>query len=175
MLVTTHLFESVQPVREIRNRSEVYIVKDKKLLVGVGFHGNRPSLPGGGIEGNEKPETAAEREALEEVGVKIKIIKKLKIYSFDYTKVYGPWETLPKELTKWNSLGMKCHPFLAEFVTEDKSLFNSVKDGREYKWMSYKEAIKAFTDLMHKEHWNGIRFQCILDVIKQLKKENIIQ
>ena len=91
------------------------------------------------------------------------------------TQLINTSKTLPKELTKWNSLGMHCHPFLAEFVTEDKSLFNSVKDGREYKWMSYKEAIKAFTDLMHKEHWNGIRFQCILDVIKQLKKEKFIK
>ena len=41
--------------------------------------------------------------------------------------------------------------------------------------MTSKEAIKAFTDLMHKESWNDIRFKCIIDLIKQLKKDNIIQ
>ena len=174
MLVTTYLFENIHDGK-LRERSEVYIVKDKKLLVGIGFHGKRPSLPGGGIEGNEKPETAAERETLEEVGVKIKIIKKLKPYSFDYTKEYGPWKTLPYEITRWNEIGMKCYPFLADFVKEDKSLFNSENDGRKYKWMTSKEAIKAFTDLMHKEQWNDIRFKCIIDLIKQLKKDNIIQ
>lgn len=161
---------------KLRQRAEVYIInKDKKLLVGFGFKGKRPSLPGGKIEGNEKPESAAVRETLEEVGVKIKIIKKLKNYSFNYVEDIGPWETLPKEITQWNELGMNTYPFLAEFVKEDKSLFNSAADGRSYKWMTAKEAIKSFTDLMNKESFNKIRFQCMINVIKQLQKENYIQ
>lgn len=41
-------------------------------------------FPGGGIEKGETPVEAAKREALEELGAKIKIIKK--IYEYEYNK-----------------------------------------------------------------------------------------
>ena len=174
MLVTTFLFEN-RLDGKLRQRSEAFIVKDNKLLVCIGRESGNPSLPGGKIEKNESPKTAAERETLEEVGIKIKIIRKLKNYSFDYIKEIGPWETLPYEITRWDEIGMETHPFLAEYVKEDKSLYNSEGDGKLYKWMTSKEAINAFTKLMNKSQYFKLRCPHIINIVKQLKKDNIIQ
>ena len=160
---------------KLRKRAETYIIKDNKLLVTIGTKSGNPSLPGGGIEGNENPKTAAERETLEEVGIKVNFIKSLKPYSFNYVKEIGPWETLPYEITRWKELGMETYPFIAEFVKEDKSLFNSEGDGKSYKWMSSKEAIDAFRNLEKKDKYFRLRCPHIINIIKQLKNEKFIK
>lgn len=62
----------------MRNRSVVFVVRDKKILVekifceGKSFY----SIPGGGIEDGETPEDAAIRELKEECGLDGTIVKK---------------------------------------------------------------------------------------------------
>ena len=174
MLVTTHLFENIYDGK-LRKRAETYIVKDSKLLVAIGTKSGNPSLPGGKIEKGETAKTAAERETLEEVGIKINLIKPLKPYSFSYVKEIGPWETLPKEITRWKELGMETYPFIAEYVKKDNTLFNSEGDGKSYKWMSSKEAITAFKNLEKKDEYFKIRCPYIINIIKQLKNEKFIK
>lgn len=55
-----------------RQRVEVYILKDDKLVVGYNKNKNLYIPPGGGVEKGQTLYTAAETEALEEIGVQIK-------------------------------------------------------------------------------------------------------
>jgi 8-oxo-dGTP diphosphatase len=60
----------------------VYIVKDKKILLGkrIGSHGaNTWSPPGGHLEFNESFEQCSKRETMEETGIKIKNLRFLGI------------------------------------------------------------------------------------------------
>ncbi len=59
----------------IRKRAELYILRDGKVYVGV--QGNRLDIPGGGVLKGESPLDGAVRETLEEIGIKVKNIKKL--------------------------------------------------------------------------------------------------
>ncbi len=60
--------------KPLRHRAEIAIWRDGKLLVARAQYGIRNcySLPGGGIDEGEGPIEAAVREALEEVGIKVK-------------------------------------------------------------------------------------------------------
>jgi len=69
---------------------------------------------------------------------------------------------------------METYPFIAEFVKEDKSLFNSEGDGKSYKWMSSKEAIDAFKNLEKKDKYFRLRCPHMINIIKQLKNEKFI-
>ena len=159
----------------LEKRAETYIIKDNKLLVAIGTKSGNPSLPGGKIENNETAKSAAERETLEEVGIKVKFIKPLKPYSFSYVKEIGPWESLPYKITRWKELGMETYPFVAEYVKKDNSLFNSEGDGKKYKWMFSKEAIEAFKNLEKKDEYFKLRCPHIINIINQLKKEKFIK
>lgn len=57
----------------------IVIREDGKIAVFNKSNKNEYKLPGGGIEGEEKPEIAFKREALEETGCEVEIIKELGI------------------------------------------------------------------------------------------------
>jgi len=154
---------------KLRQRSEVYIIKDRKLLIGIG---KKPSIPGGKIDSGENAESAARREALEEVGVEVKNLRKIREYSFNYVDEFGPWETLPYDITRWNELGMHVFSFVGEFVKENKKVFNIEGDGRKYKLMSYREAISEFKKI--KDKYLLIRVKHIISIIIELKNKNLI-
>jgi len=65
------LQESSIPIKW-RQRVEVYILKDDKLIVGFKNDLKLYMPPGGGVEKGQTLYTAAEEECLEELGVKIK-------------------------------------------------------------------------------------------------------
>lgn len=63
----------------MRNRSVVFVIRNKKILVEKLYHNGKTfySIPGGGIEAGETPEQAATRELKEECGLDGTIVKKL--------------------------------------------------------------------------------------------------
>lgn len=68
----------------MRNRSVVFVIRNKKILMEKLCYEGRLfySIPGGGIEEGETPEQAAIRELKEECGLDGTIVKKLaEIYS----------------------------------------------------------------------------------------------
>ena len=83
----------------MRNRSVVFVIRDKKILMEKLCYEGRTfySIPGGGIEDDETPEQAAIRELKEECGLDGVIIRKLaEVYNHERTE-YSFWVRVPKE------------------------------------------------------------------------------
>ena len=74
----------------MRKRSSVIIIENKKVLLMKRVKEGRTYyvFPGGGIEIGETPEEAAKREAFEELGVEVKIIKCISKVAFNGTQYY---------------------------------------------------------------------------------------
>ena len=88
----------------LRERAELYIIKDRRLLVGKDNKGEY-HIPGGGIDWPEKPHEAAIREALEEAGVEATIIEKLPTYKFNYCRDVAPWQEMDQGTRDWGVIG----------------------------------------------------------------------
>lgn len=74
----------------MRNRSSIVIIQNKKVLLIKRFKEGRVYyvFPGGGIEIGETSEAAAKREAYEELGVKVNILKFMTRIYFNGTQFY---------------------------------------------------------------------------------------
>lgn len=75
----------------MRDRSMVFVIRDRKILMEKVFYWGRSfyTIPGGGIEAGETPEEAALRELKEECGLEGTIKRKLtEIYTAGGSKEY---------------------------------------------------------------------------------------
>jgi 8-oxo-dGTP pyrophosphatase MutT (NUDIX family) len=125
-------------IGEIRKKVEVLIFNGNKILIAEVKKGSY-LLPGGGIEGNDSLEETAKKECLEEIGVRIKNVRKSK-----YTHYYEIDQNDSRFIKagRMSYKGLHTTLMLAEFDGEDKSLFNIEGDGMPYKWVTIDSAIK---------------------------------
>ena len=74
----------------MRNRGSVVLIKDKKvgLIKRVREDSVYYVFPGGGIENGETPEEGAKREALEELGVTVKVDECIATIEFNGTQYF---------------------------------------------------------------------------------------
>ena len=120
-----------------RERAEILIrhPSGKILVTNHSKYGNTwIGLPGGGIDSGETPEQAAQREALEEVGVKV-----------INAKHSGIKESITPNNPKYpNQLKAITHVIFADYDGEDASLHGSEGDAVPFSWVSPEEALKQF-------------------------------
>jgi len=104
---------------------QVFIIKDKRVLVGFHKKKNFFGVPGGHIEQGETPEQAAYRESLEECGVECSNLSLL-----DTSEFYNP----QKEKTYLN------YTFIADYL-QGVPRDDSAEDIVNWVWMTPEEAI----------------------------------
>lgn len=117
--------ESTSSDGKYRNRAEVFVIKNGKLIVGKTKSGDYHTA-GGGVEFDETPEEAAKRECLEELGIALKNIKKIgpnQIIEFNGEKsIYAEDKSI---------IGFVNHFYVADFDKYDDKLYNDDGDGNK--------------------------------------------
>jgi len=156
-----------------RETSDCFLIYDGKL---VGRLGHNPktntdylNLPGGGIDEGETPIQGAKRECLEEVGAKIKNMKRICTVYWDW---FPEWATTPKSQERYKKFrGEKIHLMLGEveeFVTPT-STEGDAWVGK--KFMTLAAAIKLSES--NKDHPNMYAYRVaqitVLNMIKLLQ------
>lgn len=154
-----------------RPRVEVYVIKDKKILVGIhpeiGLH-----VPGGGIEEGQDLIKAAKNECLEEAGI---IIDNVKLITND--NYYEDWYKLVAEgqpITKKDRMrmttfrGIKHHYLQANFVGFDKSRLGADNDAlKRLRWISIEDLIKEYKK--QGKVFDPAQYDFRINVLKKIK------
>jgi 8-oxo-dGTP pyrophosphatase MutT (NUDIX family) len=145
-------------------------MKDGKILVGmhpeIGLH-----VPGGGIEKGQNLKSAAQAEALEEAGVKIKNIRLAtkENYYEDWYKLVDEGQPITKKdrmrMKKYR--GVKHHYVKAEFDGFDKSILGSEGDAlKRIKFVSKQELIRAYEKQGKK--FDPAQYEFRINLVKKL-------
>lgn len=116
----------------------IVVREDGKIAVFNKSNKNEYKLPGGGIEGDEKPEEAFKREVLEETGCKIEIIEEL-----GTTEEY-------KTLDNFKQIS---YVFVGKVLEDTKQLNVTQKEkdeGAKLVWETPENALKVITELYDK-------------------------
>jgi 8-oxo-dGTP pyrophosphatase MutT (NUDIX family) len=132
---------------KLKKAARTVIVDDNNLIALIDVReGEYYKIPGGGIEDGETEEEAAKREALEEAGCQIKILKKIDEQQFtDNNPEYGA--------TIHHSV---C--FLAKKVGDQNDTnFDDWERSNNMKliWVSFPEAIKLFSNVTTTEYFGS--------------------
>lgn len=112
----------------------IVIRKDGKIAIFNKSNKNEYKLPGGGIEGDEKPEEAFKREVLEETGCEVEIIKAL-----GTTEEY-------KTLDNFKQIS---YVFVGKVLKDTKQLNVTQKEkdeGAKLVWETPENALKLITE-----------------------------
>ncbi len=116
----------------------IVIREDGKIAIFNKSNKNEYKLPGGGIEGDEKPEEAFKREVLEETGCEIEIIKKL-----GTTEEY-------KSIDNFKQIS---HIFIGKVLKDTKQLNVTRKEkdeGAKLLWKTPERALELITSCFDK-------------------------
>lgn len=116
----------------------IVIREDGKIAIFNKSNKNEYKLPGGGLEGNEKPEDAFKREVLEETGCKVEIIDTL-----------GTTE----EYKSLNNFKQISYVFVGKVLNDTKQLHVTEKEkeeGAKLLWETPKEALELITNSYNK-------------------------
>lgn len=112
----------------------IVVREDGKIAVFNKSNKNEYKLPGGGIEGDEKPEEAFKREVLEETGCKVEIIEEL-----GTTEEY-------KTLDNFKQIS---YVFVGKVLEDTKQLNVTQKEkdeGTKLVWETPENALKVITE-----------------------------
>ncbi len=177
MIPVSLLFEKLKPYRP---RAEVFIINGRKLVVGQPHKGwSGYIIPGGGMDRGERPKETAQREALEELGVKVKNIRPYNRQPrrIDYSPV-TPQMSNPKMIDYINKLnakysGAEFYTFIADFDGFDKSNWGKDIDSYKTVEVDIPTAIRFF--LKHakekakeKDYYNQEKALYVVEVLKTL-------
>ena len=167
-ILENYLEEIQKDNRTWRKRVEVYIRKENKIVVGMHKRFKIILPPGGGIDKGETLNQAAKRECLEEVGIKIKNIKKIAEY-----KSLNNWTQKQiddnEELQRKNKLykGAIVQYVVCDYDGVNKTLYNKNK---EDKMKIYEFTIPELIKIFKKQENND------LSILKQrIKVLNTIE
>lgn len=156
-----NLVESILASSEIENlrpRVEVIIKKKDKILITIippfppavieHYYG----LPGGGIEKNQNEISAVRNEAREEVGIQVTNIKKVNVKPFvsyfDQLKYSSKFNDTKLDSRSQIYIGNTTNYFQADYLRDDTSVFGRDHDSLKYIWVTPKEAISLFKDII---------------------------
>jgi len=169
---------------DLRKRSEVIIIKDDKIFVGI----RKPDeyfIPGGGIEKGENAEDTAKREAREEISINCKDLEKLDEIKINWPDIYGGESSLQKLdhkewLEKNPSLGFITKTYIGYFSSFSEDESGPEDDKYKYKLIDPNEFIKQLNDANKnikepERQWrikeNNYIIKC-LEKVKQIIEEN---
>jgi 8-oxo-dGTP pyrophosphatase MutT (NUDIX family) len=157
-MINKLVYESLK-IKPWRNRAELFILtKDSKLVVGHVKNNNWEGyvIPGGGIDNNEKPELAAKREALEELGVKVNNLKLLDVKKIKYYDYPSMAPNAKKYIENYS--GAIFHTFVGNFAGYDKSKWGKFDDSYNVKMINIDEAKEFFKKHALKCKSNGDKY-----------------
>ena len=116
----------------------IVIREDGKIAVFNKSNKNEYKLPGGGLEGEEKPEEAFKREVLEETGCEVEI-----------TQILGTTE----EYKSLNNFKQISYVFVSKVIKDTKQLNVTEKEedeGAKLIWETPEKALKLITECFGK-------------------------
>ena len=147
--------------RTYRQCVRIVICKDDKVLLGKKIiHGKFVcyEFPGGGVEEDHDLVQTVIKEALEEVGIRVKNIQSL-----------GLQVCIEMELKKNNRAelfkGSEDNWYTAEYVSKDMSLHGDDKDSFPYSWETVDSAIEKISSEKSSPHTESK-----LEALKRVKK-----
>jgi 8-oxo-dGTP pyrophosphatase MutT (NUDIX family) len=164
--ILNYLTESIKPWRP---RSEVFILKDDKLVVGYIKNNNYNGyvIPGGGIDMGETPERAAKRECLEEIGIKVKDLKLISVKKIAYHEDQKAATESGNKYAR-NFSGAIFFTFVGSFVSQTK-----INKEFEIREITIEQAIDFFeknTKRLEKEkdQYNLDKSKYVAEVLKKI-------